>query len=71
MYGIFYTGLTKDDVSGLGYLLSTNNFNYENLLPDVRGTGRHRKHLVQAHGVRELIRLRLSASRKTWERGDF
>jgi hypothetical protein len=37
--GGFYTGLTYDDVGGLAYLLSTNNVNYENLLPDVSGTG--------------------------------
>ncbi len=29
-YGTFYTGLTRDDVAGLQYLLSAKNFNYEN-----------------------------------------
>ena len=29
-YGIFYTGLTRDDVAGLRYLLSANNINWEN-----------------------------------------
>ncbi len=33
--GIFFTGLTYDDVGGLKYLLSTNNVNYEQLLPSV------------------------------------
>lgn len=37
--GGFYSGLTYDDVGGLAYLLSTNNVNYENLLPGVLGTG--------------------------------
>ena len=29
-YGNFYTGLTRDDVGGLRYLLSANNINFEN-----------------------------------------
>jgi hypothetical protein len=33
--GGFYFGLTYDDVGGLAYLLSSNNVNYEALLPDV------------------------------------
>jgi hypothetical protein len=33
--GGYYTGLTCDDVGGLRYLLSTNNVNYETLLPSV------------------------------------
>jgi hypothetical protein len=37
--GGFYTGLTYDDVGGLAYLLSTNNVNYENLLPNIIGIG--------------------------------
>ena len=37
--GGFYKGLTYDDVGGLTYLLSTNNVNYENLLPGVIGSG--------------------------------
>jgi hypothetical protein len=35
--GAFFGGLTRDDIGGLRYLLSTNNVNYETLLPDVRG----------------------------------
>jgi hypothetical protein len=37
--GWFYTGLTCDDVGGLACLLSTNNINYETLLPGVMGVG--------------------------------
>lgn len=37
--GQFYTGLTRDDVGGLRYLLTTNNVNYETLLSDVSGVG--------------------------------
>jgi hypothetical protein len=37
--GVFYTGLTYDDVGGLAYLLSTNNVNYETLLSGVTGVG--------------------------------
>jgi hypothetical protein len=37
--GNFYTGLTEDDIGGLCYLLSTNNVNYETLLPGVYGIG--------------------------------
>ena len=47
IYGNYYNGLTEDDVGGLRYLLSTNNVNYENLLPDVRGVGKYHKHLVR------------------------
>jgi hypothetical protein len=37
--GLFYVGLTQDDVGGLRYLLSSQNVNLEELLPDVRGAG--------------------------------
>jgi hypothetical protein len=37
--GGFYTGLTRDDVGGLRYLLRTNNANLEILLPGVQGIG--------------------------------
>jgi len=33
--GYFYTGLTRDDVGGIKYLLSTNNLAVEGLLPNV------------------------------------
>lgn len=32
-WGDYYTGLTRDDVAGLRYLLTTNNVNYENVAP--------------------------------------
>jgi len=35
--GVLYKGLTRDDIGGLAYLLSTNNINYETLLPGVYG----------------------------------
>ena len=38
-FGGYYTGLTRDDVGGLRYLLRTNNANYEILLPGVHGVG--------------------------------
>jgi hypothetical protein len=37
--GSIYSGLTRDDVGGLRYLLATNNINSETLLPDVQGVG--------------------------------
>ena len=37
--GSFFTGLTEDDVGGLRYLLQTNNYVFERLLPDVHGAG--------------------------------
>lgn len=46
--GFFFTGLTRDDVGGLRYLLSTNNYNLEHLLPDVHGTGTNAGNYVDA-----------------------
>ena len=37
--GKYRTGLTRDDVGGLRYLLSPTNINFETLLPDVHGVG--------------------------------
>jgi len=37
--GIYFTGLTRDDVGGLRYLLHANNVNFEYLLQNVRGCG--------------------------------
>jgi hypothetical protein len=37
--GGYYTGLTRDDIGGLRYLLRTNNANIETLLPGVHGIG--------------------------------
>jgi hypothetical protein len=33
-FGFFYTGLTRDDVGGLRYLLTTNNANFESVAPN-------------------------------------
>ena len=44
--GYFYTGLTRDDVGGLRYLLQTNNLNFETLLPDVHGVGANSNNYV-------------------------
>ena len=33
-FGLFYNGLTRDDVGGLRYLLKTNNMNVESVSPD-------------------------------------
>ena len=46
-YGVYYTGLTYDDVGGLAYLLSTKNVNYETLLPGTRGVGRNAHPVVR------------------------
>jgi hypothetical protein len=35
--GAFFNGLTRDDVGGLRYLYSTNNINFETLLPGISG----------------------------------
>jgi len=37
--GEFFTTLTEDDIGGLRYLVSTNNVNFETLLPTVSGFG--------------------------------
>ena len=37
--GLFFNGLSYDDAGGLMFLLSTNNVNFENLLPGVFGVG--------------------------------
>ncbi|MBA4148274.1 MAG: hypothetical protein H0X66_09170 [Verrucomicrobia bacterium] len=34
--GAYFSGFTRDDAGGLKYLLQTNNYNVEELLPDVR-----------------------------------
>ena len=44
--GYFYTGLTRDDVGGLRYLLQTNNYYSETLLPDVHGAGANSNNYV-------------------------
>jgi len=37
--GEYFSSLTRDDVGGLRYLLSTNNVNMEDILPDITGVG--------------------------------
>jgi len=37
-YGSYYTGLTRDDVAGLRYLLKTNNINFESPAPGATST---------------------------------
>lgn len=37
--GSFYSGLSGDDAGGIRYLLQTNHYAYEPLLPDVHGAG--------------------------------
>lgn len=44
--GQYTLGLTQDDVAGLSYLYSTNNFAYENLLSDVRRYHEGREKLI-------------------------
>lgn len=44
--GFFYTGLTRDDVGGLRYLLQTNNLDFETLLPEVHGIGANSNNYV-------------------------
>lgn len=44
--GEFFTGLTYDDVGGLSYLYSTNNVNYETLIPGIWGAGANSNSVV-------------------------
>jgi len=44
--GCLYTGLTRDDAGGLRYLLQTNNYNLEALLPGVQGAGTNANNYV-------------------------
>ena len=45
-FGQFYNGLTRDDVGGLFYLYSTNNFALESLIPGVHGAGTNASNYV-------------------------
>lgn len=59
--GEFYTGLTRDDVGGLRYLLRTNNVNLEILLPGVYGIGPNAGayvNLAQRRGVDKITFVR-------------
>lgn len=62
--GYFYTGLTRDDVGGLHYLLETNNFKVESLLPSVHGTGTNAGSYVN-------ITLRAGVDKVTFVRQDY
>ncbi len=44
--GKFFTGLTRDDVGGLRYLLNPANIAMESLIPEVKGVGRNGDHFV-------------------------
>ena len=63
-FGSFYTGLTRDDVGGLRYLLLTNNYNFERLLPDVHGTGSNTDNYVN-------LALRSGVDKINFVRQDF
>jgi hypothetical protein len=59
--GYFCENLTRDDVGGLRYLLSTNNIQRESLLPDVHGTGTNAGayvNLAQRPGVEKITFVR-------------
>jgi hypothetical protein len=59
--GEFWQGLTSDDVGGLRYLLSSNNLNFEVLLPDVHGAGTNADSFVSAAlrpGIEKLTLIR-------------
>jgi hypothetical protein len=47
-FGAYPKGLTPDDVGGLRYLLSSNNVNFERLLPDVHGYGTNAGNFINA-----------------------
>ncbi len=44
--GVYYPGLTRDDLGGLRYLLSRYNTHVEQLLPDVQGCGTNANNFV-------------------------
>lgn len=48
-WGVFMTGLSKDDVGGLRYLLNGNQILYESLLPDVRAVDTNTMLVVSAY----------------------
>lgn len=61
MRGIFFSGLTRDDVGALRYLLSTNTLQLEPLLSDVHGVGTNAGNFVnvaQRAGVEKIIFVR-------------
>ena len=58
--GEYCESLTQDDVGGLRYLLSSNNVNFEVLLPDVHGVGRTQRASSTARSDRASRKLRSS-----------
>ena len=61
--GIFYQGLTGDDVGGLRYLLSATNIALESLIPGVRGSGANATNYVNRAlrpGVEKITLQRLA-----------
>jgi hypothetical protein len=66
--GQYYTGLTRDDVGGLRYLLSRSNRVWEPLLPGVSAAGQNASNLVNLAlrgGVEKLTFVRLSLDEHT------
>lgn len=55
--GIFHTGLTRDDVGALRYLLSSNNINFEALLPGITGPAGHTNQALRL-GVEKVVFVR-------------
>ena len=62
--GVFFMGLTYDDVGGLSYLLSTNNIALESLIPGVRGSGTNAGNFVNRA-------LRPGVDKITFQRMDY
>ena len=62
--GSFFTGLTRDDVGGLRYLLHPDNYAFETLLPDVHGVGPNLNKYVN-------LALRSGADKITFVRQDY
>jgi len=55
--GLIFTGLTRDDAGGLRYLIASNRFSLEMLLPDVHGAGTNQNayvNLALRAGVEKL-----------------
>lgn len=66
--GAFCSELTRDDVGGLRYLLSTNTVNFEILLPGVHGTGTNAGNFVNLAlrpGIEKITFVRQEADRSS------
>jgi hypothetical protein len=68
--GAFDSKLTRDDIGGLRYLLSSNNVNLEALLPDVRGAGSNLNSYVD-HAMRPGIEKITFLKHPTSDNGAF